>query len=67
MIMLGNFIDGFLVMMYDFLGFNYFGFNVLVFWIDSILVSFCRMFEDSDVVFEVLLGLNFYGNDYIFL
>lgn len=64
MTMLGNSIDGLSVMTYDFSGPNHPGPNAPAPWIDSTLASLRRMSEDSDAAPEVLLGLNFYGNDY---
>jgi len=65
MAVLGNAIDGLSVMTYDFSGPARPGPNAPAPWIESTLRSLRTTYENSDAAApEVLLGLNFYGNDF---
>ncbi|KAG0555859.1 hypothetical protein KC19_11G008800 [Ceratodon purpureus] len=64
MTVLGNSIDGLSVMTYDFSGPNRPGPNAPAPWIDSTLQNLRATYENNDAAPEVLLGLNFYGNDF---
>lgn len=64
MTVIENSIDGLSVMTYDFSGPNRPGPNAPAPWIESTLQNLRTAYEDSDAASEVLLGLNFYGNDF---
>ncbi|KAG0600099.1 hypothetical protein M758_11G007100 [Ceratodon purpureus] len=64
MTVLGNSIDGLSVMTYDFSGPNRPGPNAPAPWIESTLQNLRATYENNDAAPEVLLGLNFYGNDF---
>jgi chitinase domain-containing protein 1 len=64
MTVIENSIDGLSVMTYDFSGPNRPGPNAPAPWIESTLQNLRTAYENSDAAPEVLLGLNFYGNDF---